>query len=83
MLTNNKVLIAGGFDQSGRGLASAEIYDPDQNLFIPLSNSLGLARFGHVAQPWKGSVLNKDGVLLIGGGDAAGLPTSLIEIFLP
>ncbi|WDT74783.1 MAG: kelch repeat-containing protein [Candidatus Manganitrophus sp.] len=76
-------MIAAGFDQSGQGLASAEIYDPDQNLFTPLSDSLGLARFGHVALPWTESALLKEGVLLIGGGDASGLPTALIEIFFP
>lgn len=83
LLTNNKILIAGGFDQSGQGLASAEIYDPDQNLFTRLSDALGLARFGHAAHPWTESALGKEGVLLIGGGDAAGSPTALIEIFFP
>lgn len=83
LLTNNKILITGGFDQSGQGLASAEIYDVEQNLFIPLSTSMGLARFGHVARPWPASAFGKDGVLLIGGGDAKGAPTSLIEIFFP
>ncbi|NKE70898.1 kelch repeat-containing protein [Candidatus Manganitrophus noduliformans] len=82
-LPDGKILIAAGFDQSGQGLASAEIYDPDQNLFTPLSDSLGLARFGHVALPWTESALGKEGVLLIGGGDASGLPTALIEIFFP
>lgn len=83
LLTNNKILITGGFDQSGRGLASAEIYDPDQNLFTPLPDSLGLARFGHVALPWTESAQDKEGVLLIGGGNADGTPISLIEIFFP
>lgn len=82
-LPDGKILIAAGFDQSGQGLASAEIYDPDQNLFTPLSDYLGLARFGHVALPWTESALLKEGVLLIGGGDASGLPTALIEIFFP
>ncbi|MBI3803173.1 MAG: hypothetical protein HY282_05360 [Nitrospirae bacterium] len=83
LMTNGKVLITGGFDQSGLGLNSAEIYDPDQNLFIPVSSTMGLARFGHFAVPWHSGAVGKDGVLLIGGGDAAGAPTSLIEIFYP
>jgi hypothetical protein len=83
LLPNGKVLIAGGFDQSGQGLASAEIYDPEQNLFTPLSNRLGLARYDHLAVPWKSAILGKDGVLLIGGGNEIGSPTSLLEIFYP
>jgi hypothetical protein len=84
LLPNGKVLIAGGFDQSGSGLASAEIYDPQQNLFTPLSNRPGLARYDHLAAPWKSGVLDgKEGVLLIGGGDRVGSPTSLLEIFYP
>lgn len=84
LLPNGKVLIAGGFDRSGHGLASAEIYDPVQNLFTPLSNRLGLARYDHLAVLWKSGVLEgKEGVLLIGGGDAVGSPTTLLEIFYP
>lgn len=83
LLTNGKVLIAGGFNQAEGATASAEIYDPDQNLFTPLSDALGLARFGHAAMPWRESALGKEGVLLIGGGDATGLQTALIEIFFP
>ena len=83
LMTNGKILIAGGFDQSGQGLNSAEIYDPDQKLFIPLSSTMGIGRLGHQAVPWKSAALGRDGVLLIGGGDAAGTPTSLLEIFYP
>jgi hypothetical protein len=77
------VLITGGFNQSEEAIASAEIYDPVQNLFTLLPDSLGLARYGHVAVPWSESAQDKEGVLLIGGGDARGTPLSLIEIFFP
>jgi len=83
LLPDGRVLIAGGFNQSSPALSSAEIYDPRQNLFTTLPDALGLARFGHAAHPWRESALGKDGVLLIGGGDATGTPLSLIEIFFP
>ncbi len=82
-LPDGRVLITGGFNQSEGAIASAEIYDPVQNLFTLLPDSLGLARYGHVAVPWSESAQDKEGVLLIGGGDTRGTPLSLIEIFFP
>lgn len=83
LLSNGNVLITGGFDRSGNGLTSAELYDPGQNLFVPLASAMGIGRFGHLALPWHSAVVGKDGVLLIGGGDETGIPTSLVEIFYP
>lgn len=77
LLPNGKVLITGGFNQSSAALSSAEIYDPDLNIFTPLSVTMGLARYGHIALPWKNSVL------MIGGADADAHPVGMIEIYIP
>jgi Kelch motif/Galactose oxidase, central domain len=60
LLSNHKVLIVGGADNSGP-LASAEIYDPASNRFSP-TTSMHTARVGRTA------VLLKDGRVLVTGG---------------
>src|SRR5215831_16343742 len=40
LLTNGKVLIAGGKDARGNALSSAEIYDPATELYAPVTASL-------------------------------------------
>lgn len=60
-LRNGKVLITGGFDSKGRGLSSAEIFDPDSRTFVP-TGSMNVARHSHTAS------LLPDGKVLIAGG---------------
>jgi hypothetical protein len=60
LLSNQKVLIVGGADNSGP-LASAEIYDPASNRFST-TTSMHTARIGRTA------VLLKDGCVLVTGG---------------
>jgi N-acetylneuraminic acid mutarotase len=62
LLADGKVLIAGGCDQGGGGLASAELYDPLGNAWNPtagLNNGRGL----HTA-----TLLPGDGSVLVAGG---------------
>ena len=82
-LPDGKVLVAGGFNQFGQALASSETYDPAAELFLYTSTFPGLGRYGHVALPWKGGVVDKEGVLLIGGADSNGNVLPLVEIFYP
>src|SRR6202044_2480990 len=60
LLSNQKVLIVGGADNSG-SVASAEIYDPVSNRFS-LTTSMHTGRIGRTA------VLLKDGRVLVTGG---------------
>ncbi|HZR45667.1 MAG TPA: kelch repeat-containing protein [Candidatus Manganitrophaceae bacterium] len=83
LLPDGRVLVVGGFDQFGNALASAETYDLTMDLFSYTSTFPGLGRYGHVAVPWKGGAINKDGVLLIGGADSDGNVLPLVEMFYP
>jgi len=60
LLSNNMVLIAGGFSDNGT-LTSAELYDPATDLWTP-TGSLGAPRSFHT------STLLSDGSLLVTGG---------------
>ena len=62
LLSNGKVLVAGGEDESNSFLASAELYDPASGAWTP-TGSMGTARFGHAA------TLLPNGKVLITGGD--------------
>jgi hypothetical protein len=77
LLSDGKILIAGGLNQFQLPLSSAEIYDPVQRTFALLPTALGFARFGHIALPWKGSIL------FIGGAGATGRAFSLVESYVP
>jgi hypothetical protein len=75
LLMNGSVLIAGGFDDKGRTLSSAEIYDPVTHTFssiMPMKHP----RRDHTA------ILMLDGkVLLAGGWDAQNNPVNTTEIY--
>jgi hypothetical protein len=71
LLPNGKVLIAGGFNNSG-GLATAELFDPATGTFMATGTMTG-ARVSHTA-----TLLNSGKVLLAGGD---GLNTA--ELFDP
>jgi hypothetical protein len=80
VLTNGKVLIAGGGDQGsgGTGSASAELYDQSTGAFIP-TGSMTVARFRHTA------TLLKNGKVLVVGGvpvDSSN-PTATAEVYDP
>jgi hypothetical protein len=65
LLTNGKVLIAGGEDDKQSALSSAELYDSAAGTFSPTGN-LGTPRVGHTA------TLLPDGRVLVVGGSADG-----------
>src|SRR5580698_827095 len=80
MLTDGKVLIAGGADQGvgGAGSATAELYDPSIGAFTQ-TGSMAVARFRHTA------TLLKNGQVLITGGVPldSSIPTSTAELYDP
>jgi Galactose oxidase, central domain len=61
LLPDSKVLIAGGFDTDGHSLASAEVFDPSQQIFASTRN-MNVSRAGHTA------TLLPNGKVLIAGG---------------
>ena len=79
LLTNGKVLIAGGIDSSNAVTATAELYNPSSNTFSatgPMAN----ARFDHTA------TLLPDGKVLIAGGTnntSSGGELASAELFDP
>ena len=62
LLANGKVLVAGGYNENGSDLASAELYDPATGTWSP-TGSLGTARDSHTA-----TLLTNGKVLVAGGG---------------
>ncbi len=60
-LKDGRVLLAGGVDNTGAPLASAELYDPATNTFTA-TGSMSIARGGHA-----GALLG-DGRVIVGGG---------------
>jgi hypothetical protein len=85
LLTNGKVLIAGGYRSIGTApavaltLASAELYDPSTGAFSA-TGALNTARLGHSA------TLLADGRVLVAGGYArfsSGQPLASAELYDP
>ncbi len=66
-LANGKVLIVGGYNEAGKALKSAEIFNPETNVFEKLSTEMTTERDGPAA------VLLPGGrVLIVGGYNEAG-----------
>ncbi|HJW72406.1 MAG TPA: kelch repeat-containing protein, partial [Geothrix sp.] len=83
LLLNGKVLITGGFlDTGATALGSAELYDPVTDTFQPSAGTLGYPRWGHLA------VLLPSGKVFIAGGNGgtavgAELYDPQLDAFLP
>jgi hypothetical protein len=71
------VLIAGGIDNSGNALSSAEVFDLSTNSFTAVG-SMHTARFNHAA-----AKLPSGKVLITGGEDGSGNTLNTAEIFDP
>jgi hypothetical protein len=76
LLADGDVLIAGGADNSGTALASAELYDPKTGTF-KATGSMTHARFGQT------STLLADGDVLIAGGWDGSAAISSAELYDP
>jgi hypothetical protein len=61
LLTNGKVLVAGGYDDGGY-YVTGELYDPSTGMFTPIGANMIRARAWHTA------TLLRDGTVLIAGG---------------
>ena len=77
LLGNGTVLVAGGRNNAGQALATAEIYDPLAGTWMA-TGSMATARYGHTA-----TLLNDGRVLVVGGQDKPGNATSTAEIYDP
>ncbi len=80
LLANGKVLIAGGADQdqTGTGLASAELYDPSTGTFTR-TGSMAVGRFLQTA-----TQLQNGKVLIVGGAlTSASDPVATAEVYDP
>jgi hypothetical protein len=82
LLADRRVLVTGGFGQSGRGVvrASAELYDPSSGTWT-FTGSMGGARLGHIA------IQLADGRVLVAGGlnsaPPAEIPVTSAELYDP
>lgn len=79
LLTDGRVLIAGGFREEGTSeiaISSAEIFDPETNTFTP-TGDMNAPRDGHTA-----TLLPNGQVLIAGGWDQSGR-TSTAELYDP
>ena len=72
-----KVLLAGGFDDSGVSRNTAELFDPTSKSFTATTN-MGTAHAVHTA-----TLLNDGTVLLAGGTDSSDVATAVAELFDP
>jgi len=80
LLSDGKVLVAGGYTVSGGATTSAELYDPAQGAFTT-TGDMAVARFGHTAT----ALSPFDGRVLITGGASARLggPLASAELYDP
>jgi hypothetical protein len=77
LLLNGKVLIAGGMEQNGVWLDSAELYDPAKGRFSPVGK-MSTRRAGATA-----TLLPSGKVLIAGGTDGSGKNLASAEIYDP
>lgn len=78
-LSNGKILVAGGFDNSSNVLDNAEIYDPAERKFVAVSNSMSDRRVFHTA-----TLLLSGKVLLTGGAtNLSGDTTNSADLYDP
>ena len=79
LLPSGKVLAAGGFNLAGR-LNSAELYDPAQATFQPVTSAMTAYRAEHTA-----TLLPDGNVLVVGGAggasSTANTPLSSAELY--
>jgi hypothetical protein len=77
LLASGAILIAGGFDQSGAALSTAEIYNPITGMSAP-TGSMGVAHAQHTA-----TLLPDGKVLIAGGGGKSSFAGFVAELFDP
>ena len=77
LLSNGKVLVAGGFDSNGNPLHSAELYDPATGKWS-LTGSMHVARANHAAKQ-----LANGKVLVAGGTNSANPVLASAELYDP
>ena len=82
LLTNGKVLVAGGADNNGNASAAAQLFDPATGTWTG-TNAMGKARYAHTA-----TLLPNGKVLVVGGTANQYDPTSAslvqtVELFNP
>jgi hypothetical protein len=79
LLSNGKVLVAGGEDAGSNAFSSAELYDPATGMFTPTTHNMTVARAGHTA-----TLLNNGKVLITGGAtDATEAAAATAELYDP
>jgi hypothetical protein len=76
LLTNGKVLVAGGYGSAGAALSSVELYDSNSGAWTP-TTSMSIPRALHTA------TLLPDGKVLVAGGQNDTGATSSAELYDP
>ncbi len=82
ILSDGRIMVAGGYSNTGAVLQSVEVYDPSSNSWTNLGNILTTPRGGHTATLIPRGA-NAGNVLICGGQNAAGTVTNACDIFVP
>ncbi len=77
LLVNGQVLVTGGYNSDYIPVASAELYDPDQETFTLIDGSMSETRARHT------STLLPNGKVLITGGVSDGYITDTADLYDP
>ena len=77
IITDGRVIVAGGVARDGRVLNSVESFDPISGVVAP-SGQLLTPRYGHEAR-----LLSTGAILISGGTDASGRPVAFSELIDP